>query len=550
MTISSQTTRVSYIGDGSTTAFSVPFYFQANADLTVYLLSASGVKTLQVLGTDYTLTGAGIASGGTCTFAAAPTATTGASILIYRDPPATQTTSYNNNDPFPAKSHENALDKLTMLIQRLKERVGRSAILSEFSTFSGLTLPDPEAGKYLKWKQDNSGLENSSEVTFSPNSYPIATQSEAEAGTSNTVLMTPLRWAQALTNKLATQAAALAGTDNTTVMTPLRTQQALNSAFGSPLESIVGISPLGGRLTLTSATPVTTADVAAATSIYYTPHVSSWVRIYNGTTDVLTQFTETALALDSSSGHTGYHQSGKNFDCFVALNSSTFVLGTGPAWSSDTARGTGAGTTEIEFYNGLWRNKNDITLRIGTASGNTVLIPARQATLVGSFRATADGQASDTVLRRLLSNAYNPVPRFMFANAETLGTTWTYTLLTWRQVHANTSNKVEFLQCLPGGPVESVANSQAANSAGSATFYVGIGVNSTTVNSAKGGLLSTVAAGLVSMGYADYSGFASLGYTYLAWLEISAVAGTTSWYAGDSAAAAVFTCGIRAKVWN
>jgi hypothetical protein len=123
MTIASQTSRITYTGDGVTTAFSVPFYFQSNSDLVVYLQDTLGNLTLQVLGTNYNLSGATISTGGTCTFTAAPT--TGYLITIYRDPPLTQTTSYNNNDPFPAKSHELALDKGLTIDQRTRDMVGR-----------------------------------------------------------------------------------------------------------------------------------------------------------------------------------------------------------------------------------------------------------------------------------------------------------------------------------------------------------------------------------------------------------------------------------------
>lgn len=194
MTIASQTSRVSYSGDGTTTTFAVQFKFLLNGDLVVYLRDASGNQTLQVLGANYSVTGAGVDAGGAVTFALPPAS--GKSVVIYRDPPVTQTTSYNNNDPFPAKSHENALDKLTMLMQRLVNRMGRVPALAESSSFSALTLPDPDPGKYLKWNANNTGLENSSAVTFAPNSYPVATQSEAEAAALNTVLMTPLRAVQ------------------------------------------------------------------------------------------------------------------------------------------------------------------------------------------------------------------------------------------------------------------------------------------------------------------------------------------------------------------
>jgi hypothetical protein len=39
----------------------------------------------------------------------------------------------------------------------------------------------------------------------------------------------------------------------------------------------------------------------------------------------------------------------------------TFRATRGPAWTSDTARGTGAGTTELELVNGIYLNKVAIT---------------------------------------------------------------------------------------------------------------------------------------------------------------------------------------------
>lgn len=129
MTIASQTSRITYTGDGVTTAFAIPFYFQLNADIVVYLQDTLGNAVLQLLGTNYNLTGATIPAGGTCTFVVAPT--TAYLITIYRDPPMTQTASYNNNDPFPAKSHEAALDKALTISQRTRDLSSRSIRLSD-----------------------------------------------------------------------------------------------------------------------------------------------------------------------------------------------------------------------------------------------------------------------------------------------------------------------------------------------------------------------------------------------------------------------------------
>lgn len=166
-----------------------------------------------------------------------------------------------------------------------------------------------------------------------------------------------------------------------------------------------------GRITLTTALPVTTADVTAAATIYYTPYIGDVIPIYDGTALAYTTFTELSLALSSNSGHTNYHQSGKAFDCFVFNDAGTIRLGTGPAWSSDTARGTGAGTTELERYKGLRVNKVSITLRFGSSSGNTVTVDARKATYVGTFYCTANGQTEDSAINRLAWNEYHRAVR-------------------------------------------------------------------------------------------------------------------------------------------
>lgn len=127
MTVSSQTSRVSYAGNGSTTAFAVSFYFLADSHLKVILRAADGSETVKTLTTDYTVSGAGNPSGGTVTMLAAPAS--GTTLVIVRNVPLTQETDYQANDDFPAESHERALDKLTMEVQQLQEQVDRSAKL-------------------------------------------------------------------------------------------------------------------------------------------------------------------------------------------------------------------------------------------------------------------------------------------------------------------------------------------------------------------------------------------------------------------------------------
>jgi len=63
----------------------------------------------------------------------------------------------------------------------------------------------------------------------------FSSQAQAEAGTDNATVMTPLRVAQRSTATISSQAQAEAGTDNATFMTPLRVKQAIDE-FDSVLE--------------------------------------------------------------------------------------------------------------------------------------------------------------------------------------------------------------------------------------------------------------------------------------------------------------------------
>lgn len=158
MTVSSEVKRSDFAGNGSTTAFATGFRFLQNSDIKVILtVDSTGVETVQVEITNYTLTGAGLDAGGTVTMLIAPP--TGTTLTIKRDVPLTQGTDYIENDDFPAESHEEALDKLTMIVQQIQEELDRSLKLSEAQLSSGLTLPVPVTDRFLQWDV-NDNLQN------------------------------------------------------------------------------------------------------------------------------------------------------------------------------------------------------------------------------------------------------------------------------------------------------------------------------------------------------------------------------------------------------
>jgi len=158
MTVSSEVKRSDFAGNGSTTAFATGFRFLQNSDIKVIqTVDSTGVETVQVEITNYTLTGAGFDAGGTVTMLIAPP--TGTTLTIKRDVPLTQGTDYIENDDFPAESHEEALDKLTMITQQIQEEVDRALKLSEAQQSSGLTLPIPVTDRFLQWDV-NGDLQN------------------------------------------------------------------------------------------------------------------------------------------------------------------------------------------------------------------------------------------------------------------------------------------------------------------------------------------------------------------------------------------------------
>ncbi|EOC1277668.1 phage tail fiber protein [Cronobacter turicensis] len=116
MTVSSTAGYIEYTGDGATQTFVVPFYFILNSDISVMVSDDNGNLDELTYGTDFSAVGGGNPDGGSATLNVAYDSTH--TILIYRNPPDTQETVYYENGKFPAKSHEKALDKLTMLIQK------------------------------------------------------------------------------------------------------------------------------------------------------------------------------------------------------------------------------------------------------------------------------------------------------------------------------------------------------------------------------------------------------------------------------------------------
>lgn len=163
MTVATTKNRNDYTASAAQTTFPYEFRIFAGADLKVYVNS-----TLKTLTTDYTVTGADSASGGNVVFNTGLTA--GDAVAIIRSISYTQSTDYVENDPFPAETHEKALDRLTMLTQQLTEVDDRSVKLSISSTMKNIELPLPGSGEFIRWNSAGTNLE-----TVPLSSLPSAT---------------------------------------------------------------------------------------------------------------------------------------------------------------------------------------------------------------------------------------------------------------------------------------------------------------------------------------------------------------------------------------
>ena len=136
MTVSTTIIKSSHNGNGSTTTFAYNFKIFADTDLVVIIRSAAGTETTKTLTTHYTVAGAGDASGGSITFTTGNTPASGETVVIRRSIPQTQAIDYIANDPFPAETNEEGLDRTTMIAQQVSEATDRSIKLSRTNTMT------------------------------------------------------------------------------------------------------------------------------------------------------------------------------------------------------------------------------------------------------------------------------------------------------------------------------------------------------------------------------------------------------------------------------
>lgn len=295
----------------------------------------------------------------------------------------------------------------------------------------------------------------------------------------------------------------------------------------------------GGRLSLESAVSVSSSDQSGKSTIYFVAHTSNEIALYDGTEWVPRTFNNISVAVPSTLF--------KVFDIFAYDNSGTVTLET-TDWNQSTAAVTGATnpaspspiviTTSAShgFSNGdlvgvasiggntaangyIWEisSASGTSLTLVGSVGNSAYTSGGTVYKLTNTRATAltlqdgvlvksgattrrylgtgmtggtSGQMDDSLLKRMLYNYYNQIPRMVSVS---YSTEHAYGTNSTRLMNLAAANKCWFVL---GQPQDLLIN--IANSADGSLGAVGAAIDSTT--SAIQEFMSTSSASLYTIG--------------------------------------------------
>lgn len=177
MTVSNTNTKDSFAGTGDTSDLNTTFTFFLDTEIVVTRRDTNDDETVLVKGTHYTVSGGGGATGTINAISPAGTDVFAVGLdtwVVSRNTPLTQLLDFVENDNFPAESHEEGLDRLTLQNQDRQEEVDR-ALKYPITDAAALSSEIPDsttrASKYL---------------AFDANGEPIASAAPAGGVTVST----------------------------------------------------------------------------------------------------------------------------------------------------------------------------------------------------------------------------------------------------------------------------------------------------------------------------------------------------------------------------
>jgi hypothetical protein len=253
-------------------------------------------------------------------------------------------------------------------------------------------------------------------------------------------------------------------------------------------------------LTLTTLTPITTADVTGATTLYFTPYLGDKIGLWDGTQWKIHTFTEKSLAL-------GGYTASKPYDIFLYDNAGTLTLESA-IWTNATTR-----ASALSLVNGIYVKDAAPTRRyLGTIYINS-----------------SGGQTDDSLTKRFVWNYYNRIYRKLYRYTYD---SHTYSTNAWRiwKAEAATSHQVEAVIGLTEGMIFMNLVGELKGDADGRLMAVGVGRDSTstpyTSLSVRNANLQLIFAGQGA------SILETLGYHYYVALEtaFSGLQGTINMY--------------------
>lgn len=361
-----------------------------------------------------------------------------------------------------------------------------------------------------QWYKTDSDVTTKSTAAFQVGMAPSAIAS----GATGTIR---LAGSVTVTGPLSTGAPYYVGATAGAIVTTPPTNAVRLGQADSATSIIIGnqqapVSPRGppcGRLTLTSGTPVTSSDVTAATTLYYTPAGScNGIFLYDGTAWAQYAFSELSIAVPATT-NTGY-------DVYAYVNSGVVSLEL-TAWTSLTAR-----ATNPVLQNGVYVKTGALTRR-----------------LLGSFRTTGvSGQTEDSVTKRYLSNLENRVERQLL-RVETTAS-WAHNNATVTQANGAAANQVEVFVCMAGQWLDLSLTAHGVNDGGNA-ISVGIGEGSTTTYAAGAWMTGTGTQAMT----ASLRKYPAIGAMTYQWNESGNAGGNTTFYGTNTVSGGATQSGLR-----
>lgn len=482
MTVATSYAPIRYNGNDATTAFPVtwPFF---DGTLIVTLIDSDGVETVQTLTTHYTVTGGTDANGlpatGTVTMVTAPA--TGKELVLTRSTPKTQASVFGTATAFPAKTVEASFDKALLITQE--------AFYSAFEGVTGQFMQLNTAGATDYWDAESNVIRNVADAENSTDAVNYAQLQAVVVAAGGGDVVGP---ASATNGRLA----AFDGV----------TGKLLKDSGVSASASVRHLA--GGRLTLTTATPILTASVSGAATLYWTPYLHATIGLYTGSAWILYEFAEMSIALSGGTAS-------RMHDVFLDYNDGTPALSL-TAWTNDTTRATALTTQD-----GVYVLTGDTQKRY---LGSIYISASNQCNFI--FGATGAG---GTAAFLDLWNENNRVE--VITEIRDTTNSWTYATSSWREANNSAGNRATFVVGRQVWPAHGIYN--AISSASSSQGRIGVGYDSTTaVNGGSIGIYSdTQTESMVAL----RSVFPQAGRHYMSAMEYVG-SGTHTFY-GDAGAA-------------